>query len=128
MRDGRLGQAVAFDESQAELAIPVEHFRGQRCGTRCGKTNGVQTELTQNLPLHNPAKNGDAEQAIELWLRHLFQYPLAKAQIETRNREEERGFRPLQVSEKAFLPGSEVDRTADVQASGLDDASLRNMC
>src|ERR1700679_3415411 len=128
MRDCRLGKAVAFDEPQAELAIPVEHLRGQRCGSRCGQTNGVETELTQYLPLHNPAKNGDAEQAIEPWLRHLCQYSLAKAQVEPGNREEQCRFRPLQVSKKAFLAGSEVDGTADVQAGGLNDAALRNMC
>mmetsp|Transcript_4914 Transcript_4914/g.6461 ORF Transcript_4914/g.6461 Transcript_4914/m.6461 type:complete len:387 (+) Transcript_4914:901-2061(+) len=103
------GHAVAFEELEAEAAVPGKELRGE--GGRAGAGDAAlgEAEGGLDLLLDEHAEDGDGEEGGELLGRHLLEDAGLELGPEARDGEEERGLCALQVLRKGGEGLGEVD-------------------
>jgi hypothetical protein len=102
------GHAVAFDQVQAEAAVPSNQLCGNRCRAAAGHFGVVQAQALEHLVRNNATQNGHVEQFVELFGRLLGKHTLLEFEPQARHRDEDGWLGPVQVFDKSFQCFSEV--------------------
>ena len=66
-----LGHAVAFQQFQPQVAVPVQHIVGKRCGATASQFDLVQAQPFEHLLLDHLVQQRNLQQLFQLLLGQL---------------------------------------------------------
>mmetsp|Transcript_22407 Transcript_22407/g.88723 ORF Transcript_22407/g.88723 Transcript_22407/m.88723 type:complete len:622 (+) Transcript_22407:835-2700(+) len=122
-----LGHAIALVDVQAQGRIPLQQRHRHRRGAAGGELAFVQPQGLEHLLAHQAADDGQAQQLVELVLRHLGLDALLELHPQARHREEHRWQRALQVGREGVERLGEEDLDATRQPAMLHQRALHDV-
>ena len=123
-----LGHAIAFDQMQIEATVPVDQACWNGSRARTGHQDIVQAQFLAHFLLDDTAQDGDAEQAIEFFLRHFGQYTLLEFEPQARHRDEYCRACALQILHEGIKRLCKVNPTTTYdEAAAAHPSAFKNM-